>query len=632
MIKLSIIIPCYNAEPYVYELLDCLSKQVTKEVEVILIDDGSKIPVETDYKWVKLIRQDNKGLSKARNTAIDMAKGEYISFIDADDLVADDYVEKIFNSMPFDYLEMSWKSMKDGIQCGVKLNSITDRLDNPSVCTRAFSRKYLGNHRFNENKDATEDEDFSRQLGYLVDTESNRKIIPEYTYFYRTAVSNSLSKRFLSGQCKTKRIIYYYPVVTKDMTYLVDEIKKEDRFNEVWVMTNKCEIPELRRYAQVVAPQKMRGMELRGIPTSLFTKISSPVRTQVVIWTNKTFEIGGIETFIYNFCLSMKDKYDICVLYNEMHPAQIARLQPYVRVIQNNVTIPVICDTLIVNRIVDVVPSNIKAKKTIQMCHTCKQNDTYHIPQDKDEIVCVSETSKISFGEEAENSKVINNIVMNPEIKEPLLLVSATRLDTGEKGQKRMLKLASELNIHGIPYVWLYFSNVELDHTPPNMVCMKPTLDIQNYISMASYLVQLSDSESFCYSVVESLMLGTPVICTDLPVFKELGVKDKVNAHVLPLDLKSNYDVNSIYTQRLRNFSYSYDNEKIIKKWVEVLGNTEPLGDYVPIVRAKKRVRVLVKYDDIMLHTTLYPEQELEMNEDRAYYLQDQKHFVTIIS
>ena len=39
MIKLSIIIPCFNAEPYVYELLDCLNKQITDEVEVILIDD-----------------------------------------------------------------------------------------------------------------------------------------------------------------------------------------------------------------------------------------------------------------------------------------------------------------------------------------------------------------------------------------------------------------------------------------------------------------------------------------------------------------------------------------------------------------------------------------------------------------
>ena len=41
MIKLSIIIPCYNAEPYIYELLHTLAPQITKEVEVILIDDGS---------------------------------------------------------------------------------------------------------------------------------------------------------------------------------------------------------------------------------------------------------------------------------------------------------------------------------------------------------------------------------------------------------------------------------------------------------------------------------------------------------------------------------------------------------------------------------------------------------------
>ena len=112
MIKLSIIIPYYNAEPYTSELLDVLAPQITDEVEVILVDDGSREPFKTAYSWVTIYYTENYGVSHARNIGIDMSNGEYISFIDADDLVSDDYVAQIIKKMPFDYLDMSWRSFK----------------------------------------------------------------------------------------------------------------------------------------------------------------------------------------------------------------------------------------------------------------------------------------------------------------------------------------------------------------------------------------------------------------------------------------------------------------------------------------------------------------------------------------
>ena len=74
--KLSIIIPYYNVKPYTDELLDCLEPQITDEVEVILIDDGSKEPYKTDYEWCQVYRQKNGGASKARNVGLERAKGE----------------------------------------------------------------------------------------------------------------------------------------------------------------------------------------------------------------------------------------------------------------------------------------------------------------------------------------------------------------------------------------------------------------------------------------------------------------------------------------------------------------------------------------------------------------------------
>ena len=272
--KLSIVIPYYNVKPYTDELLDCLAPQITDDVEVILIDDGSDKPYKTDYKWCQVYRQKNGGASKARNAGLNKAKGEYVTFIDSDDLVADDYVKQIFAKMPFDYLEMSWRSVAGaGAQYFVKLNSINDKLDNPSAVTRAWNRAFIGDLRFNEHKQVAEDAEFTKAL--LSRKGARRAVITDYLYFYRTSTPNSLTKRYVNGQTDTKRIVYHYNRVTRDMTALLDEIKREYKHHEIYVLTYICDIPELYEYANVEPPHAIRGSELRGEPFKDFTQFES---------------------------------------------------------------------------------------------------------------------------------------------------------------------------------------------------------------------------------------------------------------------------------------------------------------------------------------------------------------------
>ncbi len=93
MPKISIIIPVYNVEKYLAQCLDSVINQTLKDIEIICINDGStdgSLKILRDYAKkddrIKVINQDNSGVSVARNKGIKSAKGEFICFVDADDL------------------------------------------------------------------------------------------------------------------------------------------------------------------------------------------------------------------------------------------------------------------------------------------------------------------------------------------------------------------------------------------------------------------------------------------------------------------------------------------------------------------------------------------------------------------
>ncbi|MBR6958899.1 MAG: glycosyltransferase family 2 protein [Clostridiales bacterium] len=98
--KVSIIIPCYNCEDYLGRCIDSAVRQTHEDIEIILINDGSsdstgeicRAYAGKDAR-IRLIDQENGGVSAARNKGLDAAAGELITFIDSDDVVEEDYVE-----------------------------------------------------------------------------------------------------------------------------------------------------------------------------------------------------------------------------------------------------------------------------------------------------------------------------------------------------------------------------------------------------------------------------------------------------------------------------------------------------------------------------------------------------------
>ena len=113
MKKVSLIIPVYNVELYLKECLNSAVRQTLDDYEIICIDDGS-----TDHSGeildsyalnhpnLKVIHQENRGLSGARNTGFEAAKGKYICFLDSDDFVEDSMLEELYQKAEKDNLEV----------------------------------------------------------------------------------------------------------------------------------------------------------------------------------------------------------------------------------------------------------------------------------------------------------------------------------------------------------------------------------------------------------------------------------------------------------------------------------------------------------------------------------------------
>ncbi len=98
----SVIVPVYNVAPYLRKCLDSLVHQTCKDKEIILVDDGSTDSSETicdeyaeQYPFVSVVHQENQGPSGARNTGIEKATGEWLSFVDSDDWVDTDIFERL---------------------------------------------------------------------------------------------------------------------------------------------------------------------------------------------------------------------------------------------------------------------------------------------------------------------------------------------------------------------------------------------------------------------------------------------------------------------------------------------------------------------------------------------------------
>ena len=323
--------------------------------------------------------------------------------------------------------------------------------------------------------------------------------------------------------------------------------------------------------------------------------------------------IGGIETMFYNLALKYGKDYDITIVYQNCDPKQLARLKPHIRMIRWRNDLRIKCEKVFFNFNLDNI-QYIDADEYYQVIHCDYDKNGLHYVSHPDinKFVAVCENNaKVFKRQSGHDAEICYNPLVVTKPPKMLRLISATRL-TAEKGANRMKQLADALDKANIPYTWEIFTNSSVHNMAdnPNVVYRDIRLDILPNIAAADYLVQLSDTEGYSYSIIEALSVGTPVIITDFPSASEMQVEDGKNGFILPMDM-SNIPVDRIY-KGLKRFKYVPHEDR----WGEILA--PGAGNYEEEKMLPVMVKTRVYYYDIVLEKYMSVGEEQEVTPERA--------------
>ncbi len=219
MSKISVIIPVYNGEKYIQRCVDSVLNQTYSDIEIIVINDGSTDNTENilkSYSNIVLINKENEGVSKARNTGLSLAKGDYVYFCDADDYLEKNAFEILIKEFAENDLlrfghyvvsgnQKNLKTNNDDVLAGVDLNLSNEKLLEYLISNKTeghlwnylFKLSIIKNNKILFDEELFYQEDVLFLLEYCLKIK-NIKVIskPFYNYYVN---ENSVTKNIESS-------------------------------------------------------------------------------------------------------------------------------------------------------------------------------------------------------------------------------------------------------------------------------------------------------------------------------------------------------------------------------------------------------------------------------------------------
>lgn len=235
--KISVIVPCYNVEKYIKNLITNLFEQSYKDIEIILVNDGSTDhttevlnEIQKQHSELKVIHKENEGVSRARLSGLEVATGDWVSFIDADDKIALNMYEKLManaNKYDVDISHCGYKMVypngkvveyhgtgkciyanrEEGIYHLLKADLIE-----PSLCNKLYKKSIIENFNnsniWNESIKINED----LLMNYLVFKKAHSSFyedlpLYEYTLRHNSATSSEPSKETITDSLTVIKLI-----------------------------------------------------------------------------------------------------------------------------------------------------------------------------------------------------------------------------------------------------------------------------------------------------------------------------------------------------------------------------------------------------------------------------------------
>lgn len=229
-ILLSIVVSCYNKESYIHRCLRSILDQLSlteKEIEVLVIDDGStdRSPsileqIKEKFPSLTLIFKENQGVSSVRNTGIELAKGDYIWFIDGDDYIEENSIRVIKQNLKkrpdmicFNHRINEPSGIKNKMLYDGRTKNSLDLLDTSSIFVwdKIIKKEIIGTIRFNEDIGVLEDALFIIEI---IPKAHEIIVIQDYIYIYERTNENSIqstrNKRHLLKLSNDSITAHYY--------------------------------------------------------------------------------------------------------------------------------------------------------------------------------------------------------------------------------------------------------------------------------------------------------------------------------------------------------------------------------------------------------------------------------------
>lgn len=363
-------------------------------------------------------------------------------------------------------------------------------------------------------------------------------------------------------------------------------------------------------------------------------------------------KIGGTEQFLYEIAKKYKN-WDITVFYDSIDKWQLKRLKKYVRCRQRKPGEKIVCEKAFFNFNIDMI-DDVEAKEYYFVSHANFEELGYKPPIENKKLtnyIGVSNFASrkldeygVKLGKNIKTIPCYNPLTLEPK-ERVINLVSACRLDDKVKGGERTLKLIEALDKYceenGRHYIWHIYTNpnVSVNISSPNVVLMKPRVDVRPYIASADYVLQLSnDMETYCYTINEALGYGVPIITTPLSVIKELPIDENMRIE-LNWDC-SNVDevARQIFEKEVKPFEYkipmdswdkilekgksSYEEEKEMKVKVEAIMDFFDLEEKVQRINgesiwicSKERADCLVEHNGAKILEIIEEKPEIKVVE-----------------